>query len=249
MLGLPDGVVAVLFDMDGVLTDTATVHAEAWSQTFETFLYLHAKTTGVEASAFTHWDYLAYVDGKPRADGVRDFLASRGIHLPEGASRDRAGFVTVHGLGNFKNRILLKRIAGNRVGVYDGSLRYLEASLRAGLGRAVVSSSTNCEEVLESTGLARLVQARVDGVTMEESGLRGKPAPDAFLEAARRLDVEPHRAAVFEDALAGVAAAKDGGFGFVVGVDRTGQEAALLAHGADLVVTDLADLMSREEVS
>jgi beta-phosphoglucomutase family hydrolase len=249
MLGLPDGVVAALFDMDGVLTDTATVHTEAWSQTFDAFLDVHAQETGEPARAFTRWDYLAYVDGKPRADGVRDFLAARGIHLPEGAPGDQPSFATVHGLGNAKNRILLERIIGNQVGVYHGSLRYLEAARRAGLRRAVVSSSTNCGEVLESTGLAGLVQVRVDGVTIERSGLRGKPAPDAFLEAARRLDVDPAQTAVFEDALAGVAAAKDGGFGFVVGVDRADQGAALLAHGADVVVSDLGDLLLDEEAA
>jgi beta-phosphoglucomutase family hydrolase len=247
MLGLPDGVVAALFDMDGVLTDTATVHTEAWALTFDAFLEDHAQETGEPARAFSRWDYLAYVDGKPRADGVRDFLAARGIRLPEGTPDDQAGFGTVHGLGNLKNQVLLARINGNAVGVYHGSVRYLEAARAAGIRRAVVSSSTNCGEVLESTGLAWLMQARVDGLTVQQLGLPGKPAPDAFLEAARRLDVAPAQAAVFEDALAGVAAAKEGGFGFVVGVDRADQGAALLAHGADIVVTDLGDLLIRQE--
>ena len=246
MLGLPDGVVAALFDMDGVLTDTATVHAEAWSEAFDSFLEVHARQTGEPVRGFSRWDYLAYVDGKPRADGVRDFLAARDISLPIGNLRDGPGFTSVHALGNLKNRILLDRINGNAVGVYHGSLRYLEAARAAGLRRAVVSSSTNCGEILESTGLAWLMQARVDGVTLQQLGLPGKPAPDAFLEAARRLDVEPAQAAVFEDALSGVAAAKEGGFGLVVGVDRADQGAALLAHGADLVVTDLSDLLVHE---
>jgi beta-phosphoglucomutase family hydrolase len=246
MLGLPDGVRAALFDMDGVLTDTATVHTEAWAAAFDSFLDDHAARTGEPVRAFSRWDYLAYVDGKPRADGVRDFLAARDIRLPVGTSRDVPGFTSVHALGNLKNQILLARISGNAVGVYHGSVRYLEAARDAGLRRAVVSSSTNCGEVLESTGIAWLMQARVDGLTLQQMGLPGKPAPDAFLEAARRLDVEPARAAVFEDALAGVAAARDGGFGFVVGVDRADQGAALLAHGADVVVTDLADLLVGE---
>lgn len=249
MLGLPGFVAAALFDMDGVLTDTATVHTEAWAEAFDNFLAHHAASTGEPAREFSRWDYLAYVDGKPRADGVRDFLAARGITLPEGGLDDPPGLGTVQALGNLKNRFLLERIGRNGAGVYHGSLRYLEAARGAGLRRAVVSSSTNCGEVLESTGLAAFMQARVDGVTIQQHGLRGKPAPDAFLEAARRLDVEPARAAVFEDALAGVAAAKDGGFGFVVGVDREDQGAALLAHGADLVVTDLADLLIRQEVA
>jgi len=246
MLGLPDGVVAALFDMDGVLTDTATVHAEAWAEAFDSFLAHHAASTGESAREFSRWDYLAYVDGKPRADGVRDFLAARGIALPEGGLDDPPGLDTVHGLGNLKNRFLLERIGRNGADVYHGSLRYLEAARGAGLRRAVVSSSTNCGEVLESTGLAWLMQARVDGLTVQQMGLQGKPAPDAFLEAARRLDVAPAQTAVFEDALSGVAAAKDGGFGFVVGVDRSDQGAALLAHGADVVVTDLADLLVLE---
>ena len=249
MLGLPDGVRAALFDMDGVLTDTATVHTDAWSEAFDSFLADHAARTGEPVRAFSRWDYLAYVDGKPRADGVRDFLAARGITLPEGTHRDQPGFGSVHAVGNLKNQVLLARISDNAVGVYHGSVRYLEAARAAGLRRAVVSSSTNCGEVLESTGLAWLMQARVDGHTLEQLGLPGKPAPDAFLEAARRLEVTPAQAAVFEDALAGVAAAKEGGFGFVVGVDRHDQGAALLAHGADVVVGDLGDLLLRQEVA
>ena len=247
MLGLPDGVRAALFDMDGVLTDTAAVHTEAWAEAFDAFLDHHARQTGEPARAFSRWDYLAYVDGKPRADGVRDFLAARDISLPVGTVRDQPGFTSVHALGNLKNQVLLERISGNAVGVYHGSVRYLEAARAAGLRRAVVSSSTNCGEVLESTGLAWLVQARVDGHTLQQLGLPGKPAPDAFLEGARRLEVSPAEAAVFEDALAGVAAAKEGGFGVVVGVDRSDQGAALLAHGADIVVTDLADLLVADQ--
>ena len=244
MLGLPDGVVACLFDLDGVLTDTASVHNKAWTETFDDLLRTWATERGEAFRPFDpHEDYDEYVDGKPRADGVRDFLASRGITLPEGGPDDPPGARTVYGVGNRKNATLLRRIHDDGVEVFDGSRRYLQAARAAGLRRAVVSSSANTAAVLESTGLAALVEVRVDGVTIRDEGLRGKPAPDTFLLAARRLGVEPRGAAVFEDALAGVAAGRAGHFGAVVGVDRVGQADALRAHGADTVVSDLGDLL------
>jgi beta-phosphoglucomutase family hydrolase len=244
VLGLPAGVTACLFDLDGVLTDTAAVHAAAWKQTFDEFLRERAEADGQEFVPFdVHTDYLAYVDGKPRPAGVRDFLASRGITLPEGTPDDPPETATVGGLGNRKNRDLLRRIRSDGVAVFEGSRRYLEAARDAGLRRAVVSSSANTEDVLAVTGLAELVELRVDGVTIRTEHLAGKPAPDTFLTAARRFGVEPKAAAVFEDAIAGVQAGRAGGFGAVIGVDRTGQAAALRANGASVVVSDLSELL------
>jgi beta-phosphoglucomutase family hydrolase len=244
VLGLPDGVVACLFDLDGVLTKTAEVHAQAWKRVFDDFLERWSTEHGAPFAPFDlHADYDAYVDGKPRLDGVRDFLGSRGIELPEGGPDDPPGAETVGGLAKAKNDLVLALIREHGVEPYEGSVRYLEAARDAGLRRAVVSSSHNCRDVLEAAGIARLLEARVDGVTAEERGLRGKPAPDMFLAGAEALGVAPARAAVFEDALAGVQAGRDGGFGLVVGVDRAGQRDALLAHGAGIVVDDLAELL------
>jgi len=248
MLGLPGPIRACLFDLDGVLTDTAAVHAAAWKEMFDDFLRATAARTGTVFVPFDKQDeYEAYVDGKPRADGVRDFLTSRGITLPEGEPGDAPGALTVNGLGNHKNVAVLRRIREDGVRVFEGSRRYLEAAEKAGLRRVVVSSSANTREVLEVTGLAPLVEHRVDGVTIHEQGLRGKPAPDTFLAAARWCGVEPAEAVVFEDALAGVEAGRAGAFGYVVGVDRVGQAVELAAHGADIVVTDLADLLDRPD--
>jgi HAD superfamily hydrolase (TIGR01509 family) len=188
-------------------------------------------------------DYAAFVDGRRREDGVRTLLASRGIELPEGAADDPPGAQTVHGVGNHKNSLLLQRLRADGVEVYPGSRRYLQAAHDAGLRRAVVSASANTAQVLAMTGVANLFEVRVDGLTARERNLPGKPAPDMFLHAAALLDVAPQRAAVFEDALAGVAAGRAGGFGYVVGVDRIGQTAALRKRGADLVVHDLAELL------
>lgn len=244
VLGLPAGIVACLFDLDGVLTDTASVHSAAWAETFDEFLHRRADEHGEEFRPFDPVeDYLAYVDGKPRRDGVRDFLASRGVTLPPGQPDDPPDAQTVYGVGNRKNELLLKRIRSDGVEVFDGSRRYLQEAQRAGLRRAVVSSSANTRDVLEVTGLAALVELRVDGVTIREQGLQGKPAPDTFLLAAERLGVDPAAAAVFEDALAGVAAGRAGGFGVVVGVDRADQGDALRRGGADIVVSDLAQLL------
>ena len=243
MLGLPDGVTACLFDLDGVLTDTAAVHDKAWTQTFDAFLRER------DGEGFTPFDpredYDRYVDGKRREDGVRDFLASRGITLPEGTPDDPPGAPTVHGVGNRKNVLLLERIRVDGVEVYEGSRRYLQAAAEAGLRRAVVSSSANTADVLRVTGLDRWVELRVDGVTAREESLRGKPQPDTFLRAAELLGVAPGQAAVFEDALAGVEAGRAGRFGHVVGVDRVGQRAQLLERGADVVVDDLAELLDQ----
>jgi beta-phosphoglucomutase family hydrolase len=245
-LGLPDDVTACLFDLDGVLTDTASVHATAWTRTFDDFLLARAQRTGAPYVPFAPADYVAYVDGKRREDGVRDFLASRGIVAPEGDPADPPGAETVYGVGNRKNTLLLEMLATGGVRVYEGSRRYLRAARAAGLRVAVVSSSANTEQVLRVTGLAPLVETRVDGVVARQRALPGKPAPDTFLLGARLLGVEPARAAVFEDALAGVAAGRAGRFGLVIGVDRIGHADALRANGADIVVGDLAELLAGE---
>ena len=246
MLGLPDGIRGCLFDLDGVLTKTATVHAAAWKETFDAFLAEQARATGEPFVPFDKVrDYDDYVDGKPRADGIRSFLTSRGIDLPEGSDNDPPGTQTIHALGNHKNDIVLRRLRTDGVEAYEGSVRYVRAARAAGLRRAVVSSSTDCQQVLEAAHIADLFEVRIDGVVAQREHLRGKPAPDTYLAGARALNIEPRAAAVFEDALAGVGAGRAGGFGHVVGVDRTGQADALKQHGADVVVTDLADLLDR----
>ncbi len=240
-LGLPDGIRACLFDMDGVLTQTATVHAAAWKETFDAFL---RRRDGADFRPFDAvTDYDEYVDGMPRADGVRSFLASRGIQLPEGDDDDPPERDTVHGLGNAKNALVLEKIKELGVRAYPGSVRYAEAARAAGLRRAVVSSSANCHDVLVAAGIEDLLEVRVDGVVAAERHLAGKPAPDTFLAAAHALGVPPDRAAVFEDALAGMEAGRAGRFGFVVGVNRADQAGALRRHGADVVVDDLAELL------
>lgn len=246
MTGLPAQIRACLFDLDGVLTSTAVLHQEAWKQTFDDFL---RRRDGADFSPFTAHDYNAYVDGRPRADGVREFLASRGITLPEGSPDDPPGAETVNGVGNRKNELLLRVIDERGVDPYPGSVRYLEAVRDAGLAIAVVTSSANGEAVLEVADLTRFVQARIDGVVIAERGLKGKPAPDSFLAGAEALGVEPARAAVFEDALSGVQAGRGGDFGYIIGVDRVGQAAALRSHGADVVVADLAELLDRDGTS
>jgi beta-phosphoglucomutase family hydrolase len=242
MLGLPDGIRACLFDLDGVLTRTADVHRSAWRETFEAFLRARDPD---RFAPFTDADYLTYVDGKPRRDGVRDFLASRDVALPEGDPDDPPSAQTVAGVGNRKNELLLRLLDEQGVDVYPGSVRYLQAAHDAGLRIVVVTASANGEAVLRAAGMAELVEARIDGVVARRESLRGKPQPDTFLAGARAVGVEPAAAAVFEDALAGVAAGRAGGFGVVVGVDRAGQADALLERGADIVVDDLADLLDR----
>ncbi len=235
---------AVLFDLDGVLTETATLHAAAWTRMFDTFLRSRAEASGEPLELFDiDDDYRRYVDGKPRYDGVRSFLASRGIELPEGEPSDPPIFETVAGLGNRKNELVVELIEIEGVEAFPGSVRLVEELRRRGIRTAVVSSSANAEAVLRSAGIAHLFDARVDGTIAQELGLPGKPAPDTFLEAARRLDVVAERAVVVEDALAGVEAGSAGGFGLVIGVDRLDQAEALRDHGADLVVTDLGELL------
>lgn len=241
-LGLPKQILACLFDLDGVITRTAVVHAAAWKRTFDDFL---RERDGDGFRPFDDADYAAYVDGLPRADGVRSFLASRGVELPDGTPDDPPDRATVHGLGNRKNDLLLDMIRNDGVEAYDGTLRYIEAVRAHGLRTAVVSSSANCRDVLRSVGAEALFDVRIDGVVAAERRLPGKPRPDTFLAAAKDLGVEPSEAAVFEDALAGMDAGRSGHFGYVVGVDRVGQSAALRAHGADIVVQDLDELGER----
>ena len=245
-LGLPSRIRACLFDLDGVLTQTAKVHAAAWKEMFDDFLRERAAQTGEKFVPFDPVaDYDTYVDGKPRYDGVRSFLASRGIELPEGDPNDPPSAETVRGLGNRKNELVLALLKRDGVKVYEGSVRYVRAVRDAGLRRAVVSASANCREVLQAAGIEDLFEVRIDGIVVEQQHLKGKPAPDTFLAAAEQLGATPGEAAVFEDALAGVEAGRAGGFGFVVGVDRTGQREALKEHGADIVVSDLAELMDQ----
>jgi beta-phosphoglucomutase family hydrolase len=244
MLGLPDGVRACLFDLDGVLTETAKVHAAAWKEMFDGYLRERAERSGEEFVVFDPvGDYDEYVDGKPRYEGVSSFLEARGIDLPQGQESDAADVKTIDGLGNRKNDIVLRMIKDQGVQAYDGSVRYVRAAREAGLARAVVSSSTNCRDVLLAAGIEDLFEERIDGVVAEREHLQGKPAADTFLAGARALGVEPGQAAVFEDALVGVQAGRAGGFACVVGVDRVGQAKELREHGADIVVGDLAELL------
>ncbi len=243
-LGLPLGIRACLFDLDGVLTETATLHARAWQEMFDGFLAARSRSSGQPFVPFdVVEDYDRYVDGKPRDEGTRSFLASRRIEIPDGASDDPATAETIRGLGKRKNEILLASIRADGIQAFPGSVRYLRAVKRAGLRTAVVSSSKNCHEVIVAAGISELFDARVDGVVAAEQRLAGKPKPDTYLAAARAVAVLPAQAAVFEDALAGVAAGRAGRFGFVVGVDRTGQADELRRHGADVVITDLAELL------
>lgn len=242
-LGLPPQIQACLFDLDGVVTKTAVVHAAAWKEMFDAFLRARE---GEDFRPFdVHTDYDQYVDGRPRADGVRTFLASRGIRLPEGHPDDPPDAMTVHGLGTRKNDLVLEKIRTEGVEPYDGTLRYLDAVRAQGLATAIVSSSNNCQEILRSINAEQLFDVRIDGVVATERGLPGKPHPDTFLAAAGDLGVAPSAAAVFEDALAGMDAGRSGHFGFVVGLDRVGQAEALREHGADIVVKDLDELGGR----
>jgi beta-phosphoglucomutase family hydrolase len=239
VLGLPDSIRACLFDLDGVLTRTATVHFAAWKRTFDEFLRGHDP----QAGEFTQADYNAYVDGRHRADGVRGFLASRGIVLPEGSPGDAPDAATVQAIATRKNDMVLAELEEHGVEIYPGSVRYLRAVKEAGLATAVVTASANGEKVIAAGGFADLIDVRIDGVVAGRDHLRGKPEPDTFLAGARALGFEPGQAVVYEDAISGVEAGRAGNFGFVVGVDRVGQADALKSSGADVVVTDLEQLM------
>ena len=247
MFGLPDRVKACLFDMDGVVTQTAVVHAAAWKEMFDEFLRARAKSTGTEFVPFdAHAEYDAYVDGKPRLDGTRSFLESRGIELPEGKPDDPPGTPTIYGLSNRKNDLVLAKLAQGGVQVYEGTVTYIRSVREKGIATAIVSSSANTKQILDSAGLADLFDVRVDGLIATERGLRGKPAPDTFLAAATELHLTASQAAVFEDALAGVEAGRAGHFALVVGVDRVGQADGLSKHGADIVVKDLSELLGKD---
>jgi beta-phosphoglucomutase family hydrolase len=246
MRNLPDGITTCLFDLDGVLTQTAKIHARAWKQMFDDYLRERAQRTGEEFHEFDRpTDYDEYVDGKPRLDGVVSFLQSRGIEVPMGTPADPPEADTAHGLGTRKNDLVLELIRQQGVEPYQGSVRFAERAREEGLGMAVVSSSTNCSDVLEAAGIDHLFEEIVDGVVAEREGLAGKPAPDTFLAGARKLGAEPAQAVVFEDALAGVEAGRAGDFGWVVGVDRSGQAEALKQRGADIVVGDLDELLEK----
>lgn len=235
---------AVLFDLDGVLTATAKVHAVAWKKTFDGYLRRRADRTG---EAFVPFDiaddYKHYVDGKLRYDGVDSFLKSRGIDLPWGDSSDQPGDETVCGIGNYKNDMVNEAIQSEGVDVFEGSVRLVKRLLETGVRTAVVSASRNCRTVLKAAGIEDLFEVRVDGVVAEEMNLRGKPAPDTFLKAADLLGVEPARAVVVEDAVSGVQAGRAGDFGLVIGVDRKGDPDSLRENGARIVVEDLAELL------
>lgn len=246
MLGLPDAIRGCLFDLDGVLTKTAKVHDAAWTEMFDDFLRERSRRTGEPFAPFDPVrDYDDYIDGKPRVDGTRSFLAARSIEVPDGRADDPPGTETVYGLGNRKNQILLAKIRSDGVEAYEGSVRYVRAVRDAGLRRAVVSSSANCRDVLAAAHMEDLFEVRIDGIVAGRDHLRGKPAPDSFLAGARALGLEPAEAAVFEDALAGVEAGRAGNFGYVIGVDRVGQADALRQHGADAVVRDLSELLGQ----
>ena len=243
-LGLPPTIRACLFDLDGVLTETATIHARAWKRVFDEYLRTQARTSG---GPFVPFDavreYAQFVDGKRRSDGARSFLTARGIHLAEGTAGDPPSADTIHGIGARKQEVFRQLLREEGVRVFPGSLRYLQAVRNAGLLAAVVSSSSNCHAVLVAAGLDGLLDVRVDGLVAAARHLAGKPSPDTYLAAAEALGVAPAESAVFEDATAGIEAGRAGHFGYVVGVDRLGHGDELHRHGATVVVRDLCELM------
>ncbi|MCG5529443.1 beta-phosphoglucomutase family hydrolase [Halorhodospira halochloris] len=237
------GYQAAIFDMDGVVTRTATVHARAWKEMFDEFLQRYSVERGEPFVPFDEeGDYFAYVDGLPRHDGVRSFLAARGIELPEGEHGDPQELDTVHGLGSRKDALVQQVLARDGVEVFPDWLERVKEWRQAGVKTAIVSSSLNCQAMIRAAGIEELFDARVDGAVSRELGLKGKPDPDIFIEAARRLDVEPSASVVFEDAISGVQAGAAGGFAVVVGVARHGNHADLIEHGADVTVSEITEL-------
>lgn len=241
----PDRFDAVLFDLDGVLTATAKLHAACWKKAFDEFLQKQADRKGEPFRPFDlKADYEDYVDGKPRYDGVQSFLESRGIKLPWGAPDDPPDRETVCGLGNRKDGLFNQTLESEGAEVFEGTVAWLHQLRQAGIKTAVVSSSKHCRTIIEAAGLADQFEARVDGNVSDDLKLKGKPAPDTYLKAAAMLGVNPQRAVVVEDALSGVEAGRNGGFGLVIGVDRKGDAEALRKHGADIVVSDLKEMLS-----
>ena len=239
---------ALLFDLDGVLTDTAKVHAASWKKMFDAFLEAHAKEKNIPLQPFDiEKDYRQYVDGKLRYEGVRSFLESRRIHLPFGDPDDPPGHESITGLGNLKDRMVKEAVGSVGIEVYEGSVSFLRHMRRKGFKTAVVSASENCRAVLQATGIEDLFDVRVDGEVAVRLNLPGKPAPDTFLEAAKELESRPERAVVIEDALSGIQAGRDGGFGLVVGIEHHGNRQSLEAQGADIVVSDLRELIRPED--
>jgi beta-phosphoglucomutase family hydrolase len=238
---------AFLFDLDGVVTRTASVHASAWKKLFDDFLERRARADGAVFVPFDLViDYQGYVDGRPREGGVRTFLAARGISLPAGRPDDGPEVQTLNGLGKRKDQYFTQALSEHGVEVYEGTVSFIRDARARGVRTAIVSSSQNCAAVLEAAGLTRLFDVRVDGIDLRRLGLAGKPAPDMFLEAARQLKSSPDRAAVFEDSIVGVQAGRAGRFRLVVGIERVDHTVDLRAHGADIIVADLSEL-SREE--
>ncbi len=246
-----DTIDAFIFDLDGVLTETAKLHAAAWKRMFDEFL--SKKKGGGENKPFEDSDYRMYVDGKPRYDGVKDFLASRHISLPYGNKDDSPDAETICGLGNKKNGYFLQILRKQGPHVYQSTVKFIESLRNEGKKTAIISSSRNCAEVLRVTNTERLFDARVDGVDLEKLNIPGKPDPAMLLEAAKRIHSKPERSAIVEDSLAGMDAGRKGGFGLVIGIDRGNNSQKLKEHGADIVVSDLAELhlpgTSQEEIA
>ena len=233
---------AVLFDLDGVITTTEKIHSACWKKTFDEFLRVWAGKKGEDFAPFNETDdYLEHVDGKPRYEGVRSFLVSRAIELPEGDTNSPPGEQSVFGLGNRKNQLFTETLEKESPGIYEASLALARHLKEAGFRLAIVSSSRNCRAVMAAAGIEELFEVTVDGVTAAEKGLRGKPQPDTFIEAASVLGTKPARSIVIEDAAAGVAAGASGGFGLVIGVARKQNEEELFSNGADMVVRDLGE--------